>query len=109
MVVEGSQYITTSNVLPLRWLAPETVRDRVFTTMSDVWSYGVCLFEMLTAEVPYGEDIGSMEAAKKVGWEGLTPEVPKSAPHNIAEVMEACTLQQSDQRPMFSEILEILS
>ena len=40
--------------LPVRWMSPESLRDSVFSISSDVWAYGVVLWEMVTlAEQPY--------------------------------------------------------
>lgn len=62
MYKDGNYKKKGDGPLPIKWMAIESIRDRVFSTQSDIWSFGIVLWEFFTlAETPYP----SMEAEKQ--------------------------------------------
>ncbi|XP_041368267.1 putative molluscan insulin-related peptide(s) receptor [Gigantopelta aegis] len=94
-------------LLPVRWMAPESLKDGMFTTMSDVWSYGVVLWEMSTlAAQPY-QGLSNEEVLKYVN-DGRIMEKPEGCPDKLYEMMLKCWRFRYKQRPTFKEIIEEL-
>ncbi|XP_064650829.1 insulin-like peptide receptor isoform X2 [Lineus longissimus] len=94
-------------LLPVRWMAPESLKDGVFTSTSDVWSYGVVLWEMATlAAQPY-QGLSNEQVLKFVIDKGLM-EKPEGCPEKLFDLMCLCWKYNSKQRPTFNEIIEIL-
>ncbi|XP_046625788.1 insulin-like receptor [Neodiprion virginianus] len=99
--------IGKKGLLPIRWMAPENLSDGVFTSDSDVWSYGVVLYEILTlAEIPY-QGFSNEEVLNYVLRKG-TVEIPKNCPEIIYKIMERCFKWRPNDRPTFLEIVSEL-
>ncbi|XP_025076692.1 putative molluscan insulin-related peptide(s) receptor [Pomacea canaliculata] len=94
-------------LLPVRWMAPESLKDGVFTTMSDVWSYGVVLWEMVTlAAQPY-QGMTNEETLRYVS-DGHILEKPAGCPEELFNLMSRCWEFKPKKRPTFKMIIEDL-
>ena len=90
--------------LIVRWAAPEVIRNRKFSSRSDVWSYGVLLFEIVTyGDIPY-QDKSDKEVQTLVLNGDLIPK-PDNCPEKLYRIMLQCWELQLVARPSFSSIL----
>nr|AIF28001.1 insulin-like growth factor 1 receptor [Monopterus albus]AIN42398.1 insulin-like growth factor 1 receptor [Monopterus albus] len=91
-------------LLPVRWMSPESLKDGVFTTNSDVWSFGVVLWEIATlAEQPY-QGLSNEQVLRFV-MEGGLLEKPQNCPDMLFELMRTCWQYNPKMRPSFVEII----
>ncbi|CAG2060106.1 unnamed protein product [Timema podura] len=97
----------TKGLLPVRWMAPESLKDGVFTSFSDVWSYGVVLWEMATlASQPY-QGLSNDQVLRYV-IEGGVMERPENCPDKLYELMRQCWQHKTTLRPPFMELVSQL-
>lgn len=94
-------------LLPVRWMAPESLKDGVFTSNSDVWSYGVVLWEMASlACQPYPGK--SNEEVLKYVVDGGLMEKPEECPERLYEMMTLCWQFNPKARPTFVYLISLL-
>ncbi|KAL1489268.1 hypothetical protein ABEB36_014201 [Hypothenemus hampei] len=94
-------------LLPVRWMAPESLLDGVFTCQSDVWAFGVTLWEIMTlGQQPY-QARSNLEVLHYVRGGGRLGK-PKDCPRDLYELMLKCWQMEPDQRPTFKYCLDIL-
>uniref|UniRef100_A0AAR5P7W8 receptor protein-tyrosine kinase n=2 Tax=Dendroctonus ponderosae TaxID=77166 RepID=A0AAR5P7W8_DENPD len=93
-----------NNPMPIKWMAIESLRDRVFSTQSDVWSYGIVLWEFFSlARTPYP----GMEADERLYQklvDGYRMESPPLAPEYIYQIMQDCWNVKPLARPSFKKL-----
>eukprot|EP00043_Microstomoeca_roanoka_P030221 m.25366 g.25366 ORF g.25366 m.25366 type:complete len:801 (+) comp9842_c0_seq1:268-2670(+) len=98
-------YILRSRTkLALRWLAVETFTQnpRFFSEASDVWGFGITLWELLTAQVPYYNS-RLTEVHQEVP-KGLRPTRPEGCSDSLWQLLESTWLADKDARPRFSQV-----
>ncbi|XP_039606726.1 ephrin type-A receptor 5 isoform X4 [Polypterus senegalus] len=100
-------YTTRGGKIPIRWTAPEAIAFRKFTSASDVWSYGVVMWEVMSyGERPYWE-MSNQDVIKAVE-EGYRLPGPMDCPAALYQLMMDCWQKDRNSRPKFEEIVSIL-
>ncbi|XP_028582231.2 vascular endothelial growth factor receptor 1 [Podarcis muralis] len=94
--------------LPLKWMAPESIFDKIYSTKSDVWSYGVLLWEIFSLGAsPYPGVQIDEDFFNKLK-EGIRMKAPDFATPEIYQIMLDCWQGDPKERPRFSELVERL-
>uniref|UniRef100_A0A673L6Y1 receptor protein-tyrosine kinase n=1 Tax=Sinocyclocheilus rhinocerous TaxID=307959 RepID=A0A673L6Y1_9TELE len=103
---EGT-YTTSGGKIPIRWTAPEAIAYRKFTSASDVWSFGIVMWEVMAfGERPYW-DMSNHEVMKAIN-EAFRLPAPMDCPSAVYQLMLQCWLQDRSKRPRFGDIVSIL-
>ncbi|XP_072379897.1 tyrosine kinase receptor Cad96Ca [Diabrotica undecimpunctata] len=93
--------------LPIRWMAPESLYDNIFTVKSDVWSFGVLVWEVVTlGSTPY-PGMSAVDVMKKVR-DGYRLDKPEHCRRELYNIMYYCWDKDPKERPSFTELLELL-
>ncbi|KAK1340186.1 hypothetical protein QTO34_018751 [Cnephaeus nilssonii] len=101
-------YTTMSGRSPALWAAPETLQFGHFSSASDVWSFGVVMWEVMAfGERPYW-DMSSQDVIKAVE-DGFRLPPPRNCPSPLHRLMLDCWQKDPGERPRFSQIHSILS
>uniref|UniRef100_A0A674IXK0 receptor protein-tyrosine kinase n=1 Tax=Terrapene triunguis TaxID=2587831 RepID=A0A674IXK0_9SAUR len=100
-------YTTRGGKIPIRWTAPEAIAFRKFTSASDVWSYGIVMWEVVSyGERPYWE-MTNQDVIKAVE-EGYRLPSPMDCPAALYQLMLDCWQKDRNSRPKFDEIVSML-
>ncbi|XP_006976869.1 fibroblast growth factor receptor 4 [Peromyscus maniculatus bairdii] len=98
---------TSNGRLPVKWMAPEALFDRVYTHQSDVWSFGILLWEIFTlGGSPYpGIPVEELFSLLR---EGHRMDRPPNCPPELYGLMRECWHAAPSQRPTFKQLVEAL-
>ncbi|XP_019880199.2 focal adhesion kinase 1 isoform X4 [Aethina tumida] len=104
---DQSYYKASKGKLPIKWMSPESINFRRFTTASDVWMFGVCMWEILMLGVKPFQGVKNNDVANKIE-NGERLALPPNCPPRLYSLMSQCWSYEPSKRPTFKEIKEIL-
>uniref|UniRef100_A0A8C2J5J4 Vascular endothelial growth factor receptor 3 n=1 Tax=Cyprinus carpio TaxID=7962 RepID=A0A8C2J5J4_CYPCA len=108
-IYKDPDYVRKGNArLPLKWMAPESIFDKVYTSQSDVWSFGVLLWEIFSLGASPYPGIQIDEDFCKRLKDGTRMRAPDNASPKIYGIMLACWQGEPRERPTFPALVEIL-
>ncbi|KAF5929735.1 hypothetical protein HPG69_002459 [Diceros bicornis minor] len=94
--------------VPLRWMSPEAILESDFSTKSDVWAFGVLMWEVFThGEMPHGGQADDEVLADLQAGKARLPQ-PEGCPSKLYRLMQRCWALSPKDRPSFSEIANTL-
>ncbi|NXA46383.1 CSF1R factor, partial [Nothocercus julius] len=104
-IMNDSNYVVKGNArLPVKWMAPESIFDCIYTVQSDVWSYGILLWEIFSlGKSPYPGMVVNSKFYSMVK-QGYQMARPDFAPLEVYSIMQACWSLEPTQRPTFDQI-----
>ncbi|PRP75069.1 hypothetical protein PROFUN_03905 [Planoprotostelium fungivorum] len=102
-----SASFTNTKIGPLKWMAPEAITKQQYSSKSDVFSFGVVVWEILTCQDPY-PDSTPLEVAMAVATKGLRLPIPSDTDPSHQKLLSQCWQTLPEDRPNFAEICAFL-
>ncbi|KAJ0982499.1 hypothetical protein J5N97_010754 [Dioscorea zingiberensis] len=91
----------------LGYMAPEVLNGKPYNRKCDVYSFGICLWEIYCCDMPY-PDLSFAEVSSAVVRQNLRPEIPRCCPNALVSVMKKCWDANPDKRPDMDEVVRLL-
>ncbi|KAL7198743.1 hypothetical protein ACSBR2_021110 [Camellia fascicularis] len=91
----------------LGYMAPEVLDGKPYNRKCDVYSFGICLWEIYCCDMPY-PDLSFAEVSSAVVRQNLRPEIPRCCPSSLASIMKKCWDANPGKRPEMDEVATLL-
>lgn len=105
---DSTYYKASKGKLPIKWMAPESINFRRFTSASDVWMFGVCMWEILMYGVKPFQGVKNNDVIGRIE-NGERLPMPTNCPPTLYSLMTKCWAYDPSRRPRFTELKAQLS
>nr|AJE26248.1 adhesion kinase isoform b [Capra hircus] len=105
---DSTYYKASKGKLPIKWTAPESINFRRFTSASDVWMFGVCMWEILMHGVKPFQGVKNNDVIGRIE-NGERLPMPPNCPPTLYSLMTKCWAYDPSRRPRFTELKAQLS
>ncbi|KAM9501255.1 tyrosine-protein kinase Lyn-like [Clarias gariepinus] len=107
-VIEDNEYSAREGAkFPIKWTAPEAINYGSFTIKSDMWSFGILLYEIITfGRIPYS-GLSNGEVMARVQ-RGYRMQCPENCPSELYDIMTSCWKAKPEERPTFDFMQSVL-
>ncbi|KAJ4927646.1 hypothetical protein JOQ06_015453 [Pogonophryne albipinna] len=100
---DSSYYKASKGKLPIKWMAPESINFRRFTSASDVWMFGVCMWEILMYGIKPFQGVKNNDVIGRIE-NGERLAMPPQCPPTFYSLMTKCWSYDPSKRPRFTEL-----
>uniref|UniRef100_A0A8C1EBX5 Platelet-derived growth factor receptor alpha n=1 Tax=Cyprinus carpio carpio TaxID=630221 RepID=A0A8C1EBX5_CYPCA len=109
-IMHDNNYVSKgSTFLPVKWMAPESIFDNLYTTLSDVWSYGILLWEIFSlGGTPYPGMVVDSSFYNKIK-SGYRMAKPEHSSSDVYELMMKCWNSEPEKRPSFHSLSDTVA
>ncbi|XP_016427418.1 platelet-derived growth factor receptor alpha-like [Sinocyclocheilus rhinocerous] len=109
-IMHDNNYVSKgSTFLPVKWMAPESIFDNLYTTLSDVWSYGILLWEIFSlGGTPYPGMVVDSNFYNKIK-SGYRMAKPEHTSSDVYELMMKCWNSEPEKRPSFHSLSDTVA
>ncbi|XP_070552499.1 tyrosine-protein kinase Tec-like [Ptychodera flava] len=103
-VIDDEYTSSGGSKFPIKWAPPEVLHYTRFSSKSDVWAFGILMWEVFTAgKMPY-PSMSNVEVVTQVTHRGYRLEKPNACPQNVYQIMSECWKEKPEQRPPFRRL-----
>ncbi|ELT94327.1 hypothetical protein CAPTEDRAFT_6485 [Capitella teleta] len=108
-VLDDTYTSSTNTKFPIKWAAPEVLSFSLFSTKSDVWAFGVLLWEIWTGgEMPYSR-VPTREVVDMICTRKERLKRPRHCPQDVYKIMQSCWAHKPENRPSFATLVGNIS